>query len=258
LAGRRRHGKTTLVINLGIALSLSCQEFLGFSIPNPRRCIAFLLEDDATEIQATLRKVLDAGTTEGRFKLVCKSDFLASKIPIDVADPGFRSAVANACNEHKPDAIFLDNASMLLGGDNNNPTKTHTMTQFSWGLANQFNSSVVVAAHPRKRSDWTRKLKDDPEGFFEEVMGSSHFVNSFGSLWGIERDDLNNNKAYFVGGAQRLSGTQSLMVLEKDDSGWLRVGSDVVENFDVVMSTEKRKEAWRQKPHSNTLKPSRL
>src|SRR5262249_60346667 len=37
LVGRRRHGKTTLIGNLSLALSLPLSDFLGYSIPQPFR-----------------------------------------------------------------------------------------------------------------------------------------------------------------------------------------------------------------------------
>lgn len=41
LVGRRRHGKTTLVSNLVLALTLPKQDFLGYSIPQARRVAIF-------------------------------------------------------------------------------------------------------------------------------------------------------------------------------------------------------------------------
>ncbi len=45
LAGRRREGKTTFLINLCVALAAS-GKFLGYEIPKHRRSLALFLEDD--------------------------------------------------------------------------------------------------------------------------------------------------------------------------------------------------------------------
>jgi RecA-family ATPase len=46
LVGRRRHGKTTLVSNLVLALTMPRPDFLGYPIPEARRVAIFYLEDD--------------------------------------------------------------------------------------------------------------------------------------------------------------------------------------------------------------------
>jgi hypothetical protein len=247
LAGRRRHGKTTVVGNLVVALARGNREFLGFSVPCARRCLAFLLEDDTTELQEKFGQIMKDLDCEGRLAILTREDFFELKIAINVTDPNFVRRLMEACQHHCPDLIVLDNAAILISGDINNPKTVHSPTQLAWELASTFNAAVIIACHPRKKGDLTSSLKIDPEGFFEEVMGSSHFVNTCGSLWGVERN-LETNMTYFLGGAQRYNGTQSLMTLTKDDSGWLQVGSDVDENFALAVNTPQRLKAWQLIP----------
>jgi len=79
-------------------------------------------------------------------------------------------------------------------------------------------------------------------------MGSSHFVNSCGSLWGIERN-IQTNRTDFLGGTQRLTGEQSLAVLEKGDDGRLRlVTDDWEESRFLVLNKDARRAAWELLP----------
>lgn len=78
-------------------------------------------------------------------------------------------------------------------------------------------------------------------------MGSSHFINSMGSLWGIERDE-EIGRSYFLGGTQRLTGTQAAAQLELNDSGWFEVVSEFDTNFGLAVNTEKRRLAWSLLP----------
>jgi hypothetical protein len=52
-----------------------------------------------------------------------------------------------------------------------------------------------------------------------------------------------------LGGEQRYAGPQSLMTFEKDDVGWLRLGSDTTENFELAVNTPQRKKAWGLLPN---------
>ena len=125
----------------------------------------------------------------------------------------------------------------------------HELNRFVWSLATEFNASVIIPAHPRKRGQDQHglgrgvSLRNDPEGFFEEVMGISHFVNSCSSLWGIERD-LDTDRTDFLCGAQRFTGQQNVMRLEKQDDDQFRMITDQNENLTLALTTAKRKQAW--------------
>jgi hypothetical protein len=77
-------------------------------------------------------------------------------------------------------------------------------------------AEALAAAHPRKGAGTTQDtmgdrqkitLANNPEEFFEATMGSSHFINSTGSLWGIERDE--EDQTTILLGSQRVTGRQS-------------------------------------------------
>lgn len=78
-------------------------------------------------------------------------------------------------------------------------------------------------------------------------MGSSHFINSMGSLWGIERDE-ETGRSYFLGGTQRFTGTQAATQLELNDNGWFEVVSEFDTNLELAVNTEKRRLAWSLLP----------
>ena len=187
VVGRRRHGKTTLVSNLGFALTLPKPNFLGYSIPQARRVLMFYLEDDAGELQDKLRKMSGQGAPPNNFYLYTRDDFRDAHIPIDVTDERFQAFVGEKCDLCQPDLIVFDNLGHLIGADYNNPKKMHELMQFIYRLRQDANVAVLFAAHPRKRDKKGEiiSLRQDPEAFFEECMGTSHFINSTGSLWGL-------------------------------------------------------------------------
>lgn len=252
-AGRRRHGKTTFLLSLGTSMSSSEPEFLGYSISKPRRVAMFFLEDDAREIQDKLRG-LNSLSYDGRLVIQTRDDFFQGGIPIDVADSSFRERVEETCSQHGADLLVLDNLAHLIGGNYNESTRIHQVGSFAWQLTSRFNCAVIIAAHPRKKGkkgDFLNPrvtLRNDPEDFFEEVMGSSHFVNSCGSLWGIERN-IQTNRSDFLGGTQRLTGEHRVVLLERGDDGRFQlVTDDFNESLSLALNTPARQAAWKRLP----------
>jgi len=249
LAGRRRHGKTSLILNLAVLLADGSygDNFLGYEILRPRRVLAYLLEDDATELQDRLKWMLGDRYHEisERLAIRTKDDFYPHGLRIDVSDAAFRDHVLRDIDQHKPDVVILDNLAHLVGADYNNSIKMHEFTKFQYAVSNRGNCAMITAAHPRKQSPDLRfkpSLAKSRDDFFDEVMGSSHFVNSTGSLWGIEK--TSEGYSYFLGGTQRLTGASSLSAIQMDNKGWFRVLDDVVQNYSLAVHTKKRKEAW--------------
>jgi hypothetical protein len=243
LVGRRRHGKTTLVSNFVLALTLPKPDFLGYPILEPRRVAIFYLEDDPSELQEKLRLQQGSGDTADRLHLFTKEDVFEAGARTSAADQKFREYVQGRCGEADPDLIVFDNLSHLLEGDYNNSQRVHHWVTFAYQLNKQFNAAVLSLAHPRKQNaEFKVRLTDDPEQFFEEVLGSSHSINSTGTLWGLQRDD---EITYFVGGAQRYTGTQGATALEYNkDSGWFEAQDDFALNLQLVVNTAKRRAAW--------------
>jgi len=216
------------------------------------RVVAFFLEDDAREIQDKLNS-MSGGSFGGRLAVYTRDDFFRDKIRMAVSSPPFRDRVKQICAQHRADLIVMDNLAHLIGADYNNSAKIHEVFSFTWELT-RLNASVIIAAHPRKRSKGDGMfnpnvtLRNSPEDFFEEVMGSSHFVNSCGSLWGIERN-IETNRTDFLGGTQRLNGEQSLMLLEKSEDGSFRlVTDDWEESKRLALNTVPRRKAWELLP----------
>ena len=86
-------------------------------------------------------------------------------------------------------------------------------------------------------------------------MGSSHFVNSCGSLWGIER--TKEGHSTFYAGTQRLSGTAHPMAVDMDDDGWFLISNDFDRNFKLFVHTDQRKRAWEALPSTFTYSEAR-
>src|SRR5262249_35887686 len=96
--------------------------------------------------------------------------------------------------------------------------------------------------------NFTNGLSENSEAFFEEVMGSSHFVNTCGSLWGLERD-LKTDRTIFLGGTQRFTGQQSLSTLTNGENDWFEVLDEVDLNFDHACNTAQRRQAFKLLPN---------
>ena len=256
LVGRRRHGKTTLVSNLVLGLTLPKGEFLGYPIPKPQRVAIFYLEDDPSELQEKLKLLQADGDTADRLHLFTKEDVFAAGVRTSMNDPKFCAYVLDRCTEAKPDLIVFDNMSHLLEGDYSNARRVHELVLFTYSLNSQFNAAVLFLAHPRKQdAEYKISLTDDPEQFFEEVLGSSHSINSTGTLWGLQRHD---EITYFVGGAQRYLGTQGATALEHNkETGWFEPQDDFQVNFPLVVNTEKRRNAWAAFPDAFTYSAAR-
>jgi len=255
LAGRRRHGKTTFIGNLALALVLGLGDFLGHPIVSVARVLVLYLEDDAGELQEKLKRMCAGRPAGERLALYTREDFYRANIPIHVTDKKFQDFVFGLCTAHRPDLIILDNLAHLVGGDYSNPKLIHNLNMFEFQLAQNFNAAIITPAHPRKRDktpnalgfDSTPRLRQDPEGFFEEVMGSSHFVNSCGSLWGIERD-MKSDLTDFLGGTQRLNGQQTMLLLQKEDGDWLQPIDDFEVKLARALNTPAREKAWALLP----------
>jgi hypothetical protein len=247
LVGRRRHGKTTLVSNLVLALTLPKPDFLGYRIPEARRVAIFYLEDDPSELQEKLKLQRGNGDTADRLHLFTKEDVFQVGARTSAADQKFREYVQEKCAEARPDLIVFDNLSHLLEGDYSNAKRVHELVTFSYRLNKQFNAAALFLAHPRKQSaEFKVGLTYDPEQFFEEVLGSSHIINSTGTLWGIQRIE---EVTHFVGGAQRYVGTQGATALEYNkDEGWFEAQDNFTMNLPLVVNTEKRRSAWAAFP----------
>ena len=256
LVARRRNGKTTLISNLALALTLPKPEFLGYQVPEARRVAIFYLEDDPSELQEKLKLETGAGDTADRMHLFTKEDVFDAGARTSAADEKFRTYVTDMCGQAKPDLIVFDNLSHLLGGDYNNARRVHQLVTFTYLLNKKFDAAVFFLAHPRKQSaEFTVKLTEDPEQFFEEVLGSSHIINSTGNLWGIQRD---HDQTYFVGGAQRYTGEQGATALEYNkDTGWFGVKDDFDLNLPLVVNSEKRRNAWGAFPDTFTFSDAR-
>jgi hypothetical protein len=263
LTGRRRHGKTTLLSNLAAAGASGRGEYLGYRIPLPFTSVFFYLEDDGGEIQnkmANIRKEVQISPT--RFHLYIRQDFYEAKIPIDAANVKFRQVVLARVEAAKQesgsvDLIVFDNLGMLIGADYLNAKAIHALMDFSWMLTQNYDAAVLIAAHPKKGNKLDAggnpiSLRNDPEKFFEEAMGSSHFINSTGSLWGIERDRKNGRTDILLG-AQRAADTESFTLVEKNDNDWLEQVDDQAVALETVVNTKPRKQAWDLLPDDRSF-----
>jgi hypothetical protein len=119
-----------------------------------------------------------------------------------------------------------------------------------FSIERDYNAATLIAAHPRKgspqnihREGRAVSLRQSPEQFFEECMGTSHFINTTGSLWGIERNHSTGRSDLLLG-TQRLTGTHSFTVIEKNDLDWFEPVEDLKIAAETLINTPKRRQAW--------------
>lgn len=265
IQGRRREGKTTLIMQLALSLTVDPSvAFLGKKVIGPRRVLAYLLEDDAKQLQDRFRRMLTSNedqddqwkeflNDEGRLLVRTKEDFLQAGIQRNALSKEFQQAVEDDCASFRPDAVIFDNLGILIGADYTEHTKIADYTRFIEVLSNKYDCAVLTATHLRKldRNKPTNIVKDG-DGFFEEAMGSSHFMNSCGSMWGLQKSKEEDGTTYFRGGAQRRHGFSQLIPLHlKHD--WFEQADDFLASFELVVRTDKRKRAWAGLPSQFTF-----
>ena len=244
LTGRRRHGKTTSLMNIGLAGLMGKKEILGYKIVSPFRTLAFYLEDDGRELQDKLRRMTNGMMPKG-FHLYVGDDFADAGIPVDIGNGKFQEFIRRACDAAKPDLTIFDNLGELIGADYTNAPRIHALSQFTRILGKEYDSATLIAAHPRKHNKLDGKtpirLTEKPEMFFEECMGSSHFINSTGNLWGIERVE---EETTICLGAQRMGDGHSFTRVEMDAGGWFHRVKDANVSRQLALTTAKRRQAW--------------
>lgn len=254
MLARRRHGKTTFASQMALALACGEPHFLGYKIPRKRNVVFYYLEDDPTEVQLKLARQLNGGVPPQGFHLYTRRDLMMLSVHVDASDPTFKMHVELACWDAEADLLVLDNLGHLIGADYNNAAKVHELVQLIFVLQERLNLAVVISAHPRKvngRQIVPVSLLYSSEQFFEECMGSSHFINSTGSLWGLQRDS--SDKTYFLGGAQRFTASQSATELEKDEHDCFCVVSGAEKKLQAALNTEARQKAWALIPVGREL-----
>ena len=208
-----------------------------------------LIEDDPRELQDRLRVLIGDRDGGERLHVITRDDFHAHEVPINAADKEFRLLIWTLAQAHRPDLIVLDNLAHLIGADYNDSIKVHKLMKFGYELARAFNCAIIFVAHPRKQGlgDERVTLAGDAELFFESIMGTSHFINSTGSLWGLERD-LDRGHSRFLAGRQRSEGNQQLFYIQQGEDGRFEVLDEAATNLPLVLNTDQRRRAWELLP----------
>jgi RecA-family ATPase len=180
MLARRRHGKTTFASQMAIALASGEPRLLGYEIPQKRNVVFYYLDDDPTEVQIKLARQLNGAAPPQGFHLYSRRDLMMLGVQVDASNLTFKMHVELACQRAEADVLFLDNLGHLIGADYNNAAKVHELVQMIFLLQERLNLAVVIAAHPRKvngKQIVPVNLLNSSEQFFEECMGSSHFIN---------------------------------------------------------------------------------
>lgn len=259
LVARRRSGKTSLLTGLAVAGYLGDRHWLEFDIPGPFSTLYVYLEDRAENIQKKLDCLIGRKTPaeHGGFTLITKSDLKQVGWSIGTTPTHFMAFLRKAVESLRPDLLVIDNTRIVLEGEFNKPDRVHALMSYCDELAEGFGCAIILPSHPRKYEQGNvghrLKLADDSEAFFEEVLGSSIFLNAASNLWGMERD-YKTALTTVVLGAQRTTGDEVLMTLnyrERDQSFEVVRGE---ENLQMLLTSDKKRGAWNKLPSSFTWK----
>ena len=174
---RRRHGKTSVMINMTVEGAVGAPDFLGYSIPRAFRSLLVLIEDDPRELQDRLRGLIGERKGGERLHVITRDDFHAHEVPIEASNQEFQLLIWTLAQAHRPDLIVLDNLAHLVGADYSNSERVHKLMKFVYQLARAFNCAIILVAHPRKQGlgDERVTLAGDSELFFESIMGTLPF-----------------------------------------------------------------------------------
>lgn len=260
LGGRRRHGKTSILMNLATALAAGRKDFLGQPIPRPARVQGIFLEDEPEEFQTKYVKVFDGLNIgegeEERLDIVPRDLLPPTHGGNRVEDPDFLAFIRDQAARFRPDLIIMDNLTFL--GDYNEAKVLQKVHEFAYGLAEHFNAAVVIPAHVRKRANNPQiprtLMRDDPDGWFEEIMGSSNFINTFGSLWGVDRSGKGREGwTDFLGGQQRLDGRHFLVTMTMQENGWFTLLNNDQNALELTLNSNLRRTVWNALPKGMPL-----
>ena len=208
------------------------------------------LEDDPGEYQNFLRAFVGNNNLHGALRVMTREHFHDADVQIDATNSLFQELVFSEAMAHKADDVVFDNLAHIVNADYNDSKKIHNAMKFVYRLAADVNCATIIAAHPRKdQGDDRLSLEADRNYFFESIMGSSMFINTTGSLWGLERRE---DVSVFVGGRQRSEGTDSITYIQRDERGWLQLADVASVNLPNVLNTPGRQLAWRSLPPPGT------
>lgn len=250
--GRRKNGKTTLLFNLAFSLASEGGGFMGHAVTRPCKVIMVLLEDSEGNCQKKTSSMMRFVPPKGRIGIINQANLARAGIRrASVDNAEFKLYVRGRCGEFGPDVIILDNLSRLVNGQYNDSAMVDKAITFAQDLALEFGCAVVIAAHLRKMDKMaettdSQNLLKDRDAFFEDLMGSSHLINSVDSLWGIAIKSKEERTNYFLGGMQRYTGEEHLsLMLLSDDEQFVLV-DDLQAKKLLVVNTAKRREAWNE------------
>ena len=182
LGARRRHGKTSFLTNMAVAMAIPVPDFLGYRIPERRRTLMLALEDDPGEYQNFLRAFVGNNNLHGALRVMTREHFHDADVQIDATNSLFQELVFSEAMAHKADDVVFDNLAHIVNADYNDSKKIHNAMKFVYRLAADVNCVTIIAAHPRKdqgddlnsaskqtgttssSQSWARRCSSTPQG----------------------------------------------------------------------------------------------
>lgn len=170
LVGSSDTGKSTLLRQLALTVSLGYKDFLGYEISSKAKNVIYIsTEDDPASTSISIKKQIE-GLTQGDFD---KSNLNNIKFIFDAdirvdGDKNLFNVLLRDLSSVQVDLIVVDAFTDLFSGDLNSSTKVREFLNLFSHLSKQFNCLILFLHHTGKRTDKFMASKDN-------VLGSQAF-----------------------------------------------------------------------------------
>lgn len=159
-------GKTTIAINMGVALAAGLPVF-GRLLTKPSRVYFMLFETEPEEVAESLASISSL--------LPIREDMLAfdtETIGMDCAKPDHVEAIINRIKSFQPDAIIIDPLFMLVAGGLSKDEPSSNVVRFLRRLSHETNAGTMALHHGKKEQ--FEKGQKVPGSYYGTIWIKAH------------------------------------------------------------------------------------
>lgn len=173
------YGKTWLLLDLAISISNGTPVWENYFTEQQR---ALLFEGDAPNqlIRERLSALKNKANTE-YLKFVNRYDLEQDGLPLNISSENGQKVFENFVKEFLPDIVIIDTFISFFDGDESRIKDVKIGVDFLRKLAFNYNCSILVSHHSRKRSAGERRKKLD----MSDLIGSSGLSRLSSSIYSI-------------------------------------------------------------------------
>ncbi len=181
-----KHHKSWFILNLGLHLAAG-QDFLGWSIPEPRRVLYFALENGRYVTQSRLDefRARNPDLAEG----FSNFDVAYTAAPIWIEGRGLNEEYGRVIAARPTDVVIIDTLRTAHLADESDSAEMTEIMQAIRSLCDDRQVVPVVVHH-------TRKSKIDPHAPMDSIRGSSGIAGWYTTL--VVMDGTNEERTDFI------------------------------------------------------------